>query len=84
MLPSELIKIKKQSEQLLLELGVKKETNQKYQIRNRIKNCPNCKFTKIIKYGHKDGTQRYQCKSCKKVFTVNFQSIIYHSKLNYN
>lgn len=84
LLPSELIIIKEQIETLLKELGVQKITNQNYQIKNRIKECPNCKSTKIIKYGHKDKTQRYQCKECKKVFSVNIDSIIYHSKLNYN
>lgn len=84
LLPGELIKIKEQIETLLNELGVQKLTNQNYQIKNRIKECLNCKSTKIIKYGHKGVTQRYQCKECKKVFSVNVDSIIYHLKLNYN
>jgi len=84
LLPDELKRMQKQIEQLLKELGVKKETNQKYQIKNRTKICPYCKVTRIIKYGHKNGTQRYQCTNCKKVFSINHDSVIYHSKLDYN
>lgn len=34
-------------------------------------NCPRCNSTQVIKYGSKQGIQRYHCMSCDYYFTQN-------------
>ena len=44
--------------------------------------CPKCKSTSLKKIGHtKAGTQRFQCKECKKTFTNTSGTMLFRSKL---
>jgi transposase-like protein len=37
--------------------------------------CPHCGDTNVIKYGKKDGKQRFQCKNCYKTFMLTTNTI---------
>lgn len=41
--------------------------------------CPHCGCEKVIKYGKKDGKQRFQCKKCKKTFMLTTNTIMAES-----
>ena len=64
LLPDELEIIKNYAEKLLIEFGKLRITNVRYQISKKQILCPKCKSQNIVKNGHKNGTQRYWCKSC--------------------
>ena len=38
--------------------------------------CPHCGGAHVIKYGKKDGKQRFQCKKCKKTFMLTTNTIV--------
>ena len=38
--------------------------------------CPLCSSGKVVKFGHKNGKQRFRCKSCAKVFTYSTNTIM--------
>ena len=38
--------------------------------------CPLCNREAIVKYGHKDGKQRYKCKSCGKIIVRTTNSVM--------
>lgn len=42
--------------------------------------CPECHSTHIIKFGKKNGKQRYFCKDCHKLFMPTTKTIAYKSK----
>ena len=42
--------------------------------------CPACGSVHIIKFGKKNGKQRYTCKDCHKVFMPTTKTIAYKSK----
>lgn len=48
----------------------------------KIYHCPKCNSVHIIKFGKKNGKQRYFCKECKKVFMPTTNTIVYKSKHN--
>lgn len=83
-MPDELQIIKKEIEKLLYELGIERITNQKYQLKYNSIICPKCGSDNICKNGHKNKTQRYKCKECNKFFSINTNTVLSHSKLNYN
>ena len=41
--------------------------------------CPHCGGAHVIKYGKKDGKQRFQCKKCKKTFMLTTNTIVAES-----
>lgn len=84
LLPDELEKIKSLIDELLISLGNERLTNARYQIRDRIIKCPKCGGNIVVKNGHKNRTQRYLCKTCSKYFSITTNSILSHSKINYN
>lgn len=46
-------------------------------------NCPRCNNSNYIKYGHtNNGTLRYRCKECGKVFNLINKSLLFSSKVN--
>lgn len=38
------------------------------------KNCPECQGNKIVKNGHRNGIQRFKCKSCNYQFQSKRQT----------
>ena len=42
-------------------------------------NCPYCKDTNIIKYGHTKGKQRFFCHGCRKTFLYATGTVMHHS-----
>lgn len=44
-----------------------------------IPNCPYCNSTKIIRYGHKCGKQRFLCKQCGRTFVTTTHTVMSHS-----
>ncbi len=38
--------------------------------------CPYCSSNRIIKYGHKDGKQRFLCKDCQKTYMLTTNTLI--------
>lgn len=45
----------------------------------RIPDCPYCGSTKIIRYGHKCGKQRFLCKQCGRTFVTTTHTIMSQS-----
>ena len=41
--------------------------------------CPHCRSKKVIKYGKKDGKQRFQCSACSKTFMLTTNTIMAES-----
>ena len=46
--------------------------------------CPICKSKHFIRYGTKDGKQRFKCKNCGKIFTNTTKTIACRSKHDFN
>lgn len=47
--------------------------------------CPRCNSLAIMKYGHtKNGSNRYKCRDCSKVFNRANKSLLFSSKVNIN
>lgn len=44
--------------------------------------CPHCQQTSIIKFGKKNGQQRYKCRNCNKTFMDCTHSIFSNTKLS--
>lgn len=84
LLPDELEKVKKLIDELLISLYKERLTNSKFQVRDRKIICPRCGGNILVKNGHKNGTQRYLCKVCAKYFSITTNSILSHSRINYN
>jgi transposase-like protein len=40
--------------------------------------CPHCRGTHVIKNGHKQGSQRWWCHSCRKTFGPTFGTPLYY------
>ena len=57
---------------ILIKLSIKDPTDTKETI---VSFCPHCKSIHIIKYGIKNGKQRFFCKDCKKVFMPTTNTI---------
>lgn len=45
--------------------------------------CPHCNSHHVVKYGHKNGVQRFKCKECNHTFTWSNNTIIYGLKKKY-
>ena len=58
-------------------------TNQEYQKYNSEIKCPSCGLSSFKKNGHKNGTQRYLCKSCHKSFSITTNTILNYSHIKY-
>ncbi len=84
LMPDELEVLKSKIEKILHELGIERITNQKYQLRINSIICPKCHSSNICKNNHKNKTQRYKCKECNKFFAITTDTVLSHSKLNYN
>ena len=51
--------------------------------KNRNEICPYCSSKSVMKYGkHVNGTQRYRCKECDKIFNFATNSLFFSSKVN--
>lgn len=83
LLPDELERIKKLVDNLLNNKLNDRLTNQEYQKDNIDIRCPSCKDINYKKNGHKNGTQRYLCKKCKKSFSITTNTILRYSKITY-
>ena len=83
LLPDELEKIILFINDLFDNKVNKKLTNQEYQKYNLKIKCPGCNSSFFKKNGHKNGTQRYLCNSCKKSFSITTNTILNHSKIKY-
>lgn len=83
LLPDELEKIILFINDLFDNKVNKKLTNQEYQKYNLKIKCPRCNSSFFKKNGHKNGTQRYLCNSCKKSFSITTNTILNHSKIKY-
>lgn len=83
LLPRELEEVIKISNDLIKELGIKKSTNKSYQLEKKKILCPKCHGDKIVKNGHKNGTQKYKCKNCNTWFSATTNSALYHLSLTY-
>ena len=57
-------------------LGIVSVTQQHLPDRPR---CPHCKNRYVIKYGHKDGKQRFLCKKCAHTFTHTTNTLMENS-----
>ena len=44
--------------------------------------CPNCSSKHFIRYGHKDGIQRFFCKSCSKTFLPTTGNLMSSNRLS--
>ncbi|MBR2676794.1 MAG: hypothetical protein IKE28_07780, partial [Solobacterium sp.] len=51
-----------------IEKGKDDDTDHHSDSLERTSCCPNCSSMHFIRYGHKDGMQRFLCKSCGKTF----------------
>lgn len=47
-----------------------------------IPDCPYCSSTKVIRYGHKCGKQRFRCKQCGRTFVTTTHTIMSQSHFN--
>lgn len=63
----------------------KKNTNSKFVDKERKSiECPQCHSQNIVKNGHdKNKVQTYKCKDCKKKFNSCTNTLVAHTKLNY-
>jgi len=84
MLPPDLQKTKEFVDTLLNTKPYSKTTNLEYLYNTKNVVCPNNSTHYIIKNGHKNGCQRYFCKTCKIYFSITNDSILKSSILNYN
>ena len=62
---------------ILTKLSIKDPTDPK---ETTVSFCPHCHSIHIIRYGIKNGKQRFFCKDCKKVFMPTTSNITYKSK----
>ena len=84
LLPDELEIIKDILDNLIITIKNDKNTNVKYQNKNRELKCPNCKNNYIVKNGFKNDKQYYKCKSCNKFFSISTNTLISNIRLSYN
>lgn len=61
-----------------------KNTNIKYQNKNKSLNCPRCKSNSIVRNGTKKNIQYYKCKNCSKFFSISTNSLTSGINLSYN
>ena len=43
---------------------------------DKSRECPFCKHISVVKHGHKDGKQRFRCKSCHRTITYRTNTIM--------
>ena len=84
LLPDELETIKNIIDTITGEIVNLRITNLKYQLKNTNILCPNCESQWIVKNGFKNGTQRYKCKICNKLFSISTNTLTSNLKLSYN
>ena len=46
-----------------------------FMAKTRRERCPNCGFLDVIKWGRRDGHQRYKCKNCGSLFTFRRKDV---------
>lgn len=76
MLPHQLEKAKLMLDYLLTNKKEQRLTHQNYQEKIMEIKCIQCGSLNLKKNGHKNGTQRYQCKDCKKYFSITTNTLI--------
>lgn len=84
LLPDELEIIKSILDDLIDTVSNDKNTNIKYQNKNKSLNCPRCKNNSIVRNGTKKYIQYYKCKNCGKFFSISTNSLTSGINLNYN
>lgn len=84
LLPEELEVIKSIIDNLIVNIKNDKNTNIKYQNKNKQLNCPACKDKYIIKNGTKNNMQYYKCKNCGKFFSISTNTLTSGINLSYN
>ena len=56
---------------------IEKPIDHKFQT---ISNCPYCQSNLVIKFGTRNNTQKFKCKTCHKIFTTTTGTSYYHLK----
>lgn len=84
LLPDELEIIKSILDDLIDTVSNDKNTNIKYQNKNKSLNCPRCKSNSIVRNGTKKNIQYYKCKNCSKFFSISTNSLTSGINLSYN
>ena len=49
------------------------------QVESKLLSCPHCAGTRVIRFGHKCGKQRYLCKECDKLFVTTTKTVLENS-----
>ena len=84
LLPDELEFIKEILDNLIITTKNNKNTNVKYQDKNKKLKCPNCGKNCIVKNGLKNNVQYYKCKNCNKFFSISTSTLASNISLSYN
>lgn len=84
LLPEELDIIKEILDKLIVDVKNDKNTNIKYQDKNKLLNCPKCKEIDVVKNGTKNNKQYYKCKICGKYFSIATNTLTSGINLSYN
>lgn len=84
LLPDELEVIKNIIDNLIITVKNDKNTNVKYQNKNKPIRCPKCGNNYIVKNGTKKDIQYYKCKNCGKFFSISTNTLISGIRLSYN
>ena len=84
LLPDELEFIKEILDNLIITTKNNKNTNVKYQDKNKKLKCPNCDKNCIVKNGLKNNVQYYKCKNCNKFFSISTSTLASNISLSYN
>ena len=84
LLPDELEFIKEILDNLIITTKNNKNTNVKYQDKNKKLKCPNCDKNCIVKNGFKNNIQYYKCKNCNKFFSISTSTLTSNVRLSYN
>lgn len=48
-----------------------------------VSKCPHCGALHFIKYGHRNGVQRYLCKDCKTTFGATNKTFLFYTHSTY-
>lgn len=84
LLPEELEIIKHILDDLIVNVKRDKNTNVKYQNKNKTLKCPNCENHYVVKNGTRNNIQYYKCKNCNKFFSISTNTLTSGIRLNYN
>lgn len=84
LLPEELEMIRKILDETIIIIENSKNTNLKYQNKNKTIKCPNCESSNIVKNGTKNDIQYYKCKNCNKFFSISTNTITSNIRLSYS